>query len=440
MKYFDNDMDELFSKAGTEYPLNTGKKDWNAVQKALAVQEEAAPAKTTSGKNFKRFYPLLILLLLLPVLFYVLDNNANRLRIANNTNESNSFNNQSDEPNVNNGQANKSNDNPPTNANSANTNGPNTTDLNNNINGINSNRASNLNTNSANPNNLNTKNPGNNQAIHLNKISLNNNGSNKKFSSNNIANENINPTVNNEKNLERFLFPFEHLNEHFTLPYAAIPEPQVKNEPASAPPSTKQKLNKRYSSFYYGVMAGPDFSTIKYQDIRNVGSGLGLLLGYRFSEHWSIEASGYWSMKKYYTDGKYFNKANANIPPYVDLYFLNGGCRMIELPLDVRYEFAPGKNSFFVTAGLNSYFMKKESYDYKADAAGSVYNGHRNYKNPGSNIFSNLQISGGYQHKLFSKFIVRIEPYLQVPLGEVGIGKMPITSGGVHFGLVRETK
>jgi hypothetical protein len=188
------------------------------------------------------------------------------------------------------------------------------------------------------------------------------------------------------------------------------------------------------------MMAGPDFSTIKYQDIKNIGSGVGLLLGYRFSNHWSVEASGFWSTKKYFTDGKYFDKANANVPAYVELYFLDGGCQMVELPIDVRYEFTPGKNSFFMTAGLNSYFMKKESYDYKADASGSVYDGHRNYTNSGSNIFSNLQLSGGYQHKLFSKFVIRIEPYLQVPLREVGIGKMPITSAGVHIGLVRETK
>jgi hypothetical protein len=421
MRYFDNDMDELFNKAGKEYPLNTGKKDWSAVQKALASEEEA-PAKAATGKNFKRFYPLLALLLLLPALFYVpdfFDENHNTPK--NNISKYDPPKNDITDHNVAKDSISKQNN------------------LNDNITGQNT----------SNPPASNAI-PGKSVASEnvTNKTIINKNIPSKNVTSKNITNKNLltdnaaGETVAREKNLYKSLFLFELFNRNFAHPYSSVSEPLVKNtEPASAtPPSAKKRPNKLYPAFYYGAMLGPDFSSIRSQDIKNIGSGLGLLLGYRFSEHWSVEASGYWSTKKYYTDGKYFNKANANIPAYVDLYFLDGGCQMVEVPIDIRYQFAPGRNSFFVTAGLNSYFMKKESYDYKAHASGSVYEGHRNYKNSGSNIFSNLQISGGYQHKLFSKFVVRIEPYLQVPLGEVGIGKMPITSAGVHFGLVRETK
>ena len=53
MRYFDNDMDDLFNKAGKDYPLNTGKKDWNAVQQKLAGEEETPPA--ANSKNYKRY-------------------------------------------------------------------------------------------------------------------------------------------------------------------------------------------------------------------------------------------------------------------------------------------------------------------------------------------------------------------------------------------------
>src|SRR4051812_40351438 len=72
MKYIDNDMDDLFNKAGHEYPLNTDKQNWDAVQKALLEQQSSIPPQITK-KTISRYYPLLLLLIPLMYIWFVND-------------------------------------------------------------------------------------------------------------------------------------------------------------------------------------------------------------------------------------------------------------------------------------------------------------------------------------------------------------------------------
>jgi hypothetical protein len=51
-----------------------------------------------------------------------------------------------------------------------------------------------------------------------------------------------------------------------------------------------------------------------------------------------------------------------------------------------------------------------------------------------------MQLSVGYNHNITSKIKLRIEPYIKLPIRKIGIGKMPITSTGVYFGIVRDLK
>ncbi len=168
-----------------------------------------------------------------------------------------------------------------------------------------------------------------------------------------------------------------------------------------------------------------------------MGYSVGLMLGYKLNKHFSLEVAAIYANKKYYTDGKYFDKTGADIPSAVTLNHLDGGCQMFEFPLSVRYNL---KKSFFATAGLTSYLMKKESYDYSATAYGATYYNYKTYNNSGNYLFSNAQLSLGYDYKLSTKINIRIEPYIKIPVKNIGIGKMPITSTGLYLGITRNIK
>lgn len=212
------------------------------------------------------------------------------------------------------------------------------------------------------------------------------------------------------------------------------------NVTSSSTPAPSQPKLKSIPKFYTGFIVGPDLSTIKYQQINNIGYSVGLLVGYNISRKVSVETGVFYSNKKYYTEGKYFDKAKAGIPSSVYIHDLDGGCNMFEVPVSVRYNFSTRANTLFATAGVTSYFMKKENYDYKAYTGGTYYDGYKSYKNSGNHFFANMQFSVGYNYQLSKKISLRAEPYIKVPINKIGIGNMPITSTGIYFGIIKNIK
>jgi hypothetical protein len=199
--------------------------------------------------------------------------------------------------------------------------------------------------------------------------------------------------------------------------------------------ASKRDLVSKEKGIYLSILAGPDLSTVKFQQVKRTGYSIGLLAGYRFNRHISIETGLFWDKKQYYSEGEYFNTSKTDIPGTVKIKDLEGNCNMFEIPVSFRYDFAFGrKGRFFSTAGLNSYIMKKENYDYTTEDYPG-WSRKVTYNNSSNNLFSILQLSGGYEYGLGKTIRMRVEPYLNIPLKGVGIGSMPLSSAGIHLGI-----
>jgi len=488
MQYIDNDMDDLFKKAGENYPLNIDGADWNAVQAKLSDTSDRGPIYPVKKNN--RNYLWLLLLLFVPLFFVI--NTSKKENIKNATGTT---------PLIEGG--NRMADNAvevPVAGNDEKGSGqlPLSTALNE-RHAVIKNQADPLNKKENDLNDQKKKlNKENNYVIdnisddedHASapdskKIAKNNQpGGNVPSRRNNFLHDKNKKSTDN-KNIKtsggkNTAIENANLNESLTedniLPAANEPIPvdstttikqpklsgavsiintnidsikDVSNTDAgtktdSAKKSESRNKQKRNSDskrgIYYGIVAGPDVSTIKSQQVRNAGYTIGGIIGYRINRHFAIESGALWDRKKYYTDGEYFDKTGTNIPPSVKVLFLNGNCNMFEFPLAVRYDLNMKKNSFFATMGLTSYIMKKENYDYGADNNGMYYESSRSYRNSGNKLFSNLQLSAGYNFKVSRKLDVRIEPYIKMPVKNIGIGNMPISSKGIYFGIIRNIK
>jgi hypothetical protein len=230
-----------------------------------------------------------------------------------------------------------------------------------------------------------------------------------------------------------------------------LPEPSAKKDDkpltATTDNSTKKAkatvaLQKNFH-FYAGLMVGADFSTIKFQSVKGMGNSFGLLLGYHISHSkFNIETGFYLDIKKYYTDGEYFNKKNVpyfNNNPNVNINYVSGTCNMYEIPVNVRYNIAQTKNtSFFAVLGLSSYLMHEENYNYElSTTGGSAWPSNVSYYHSTKNWFSIMNLSVGYEHRLGKIGDIRIEPYAKLPLSGVGKGNLAITSGGLNVGISR---
>jgi hypothetical protein len=210
---------------------------------------------------------------------------------------------------------------------------------------------------------------------------------------------------------------------------------QNANAKTAASSTKKQSNNGHY--FYAGLIAGADFSFVKFQDMQPLGYNFGLLVGYKFNKL-SIESGLYVAKKNYYTDGEYFDKSKIPYFNNADILSVDGYCNMFEIPLNVKYDISQKKkHTWFATAGLSSYLMHKEFYNYDYIKDGQEHHGSKPYYNTTQNWFSILNLSAGYQLQTGAKTNLRIEPYYKTALTGVGTGSLSISSAGINIGVVR---
>lgn len=220
-----------------------------------------------------------------------------------------------------------------------------------------------------------------------------------------------------------------------------VTAPPAKKDPVAKPNNTA-KLKDKTKHFYAGIFGSPDLSTVKMQSVKGVGTTFGVILGYTFKGgRWAVETGAYLDRKKYYTEGEYFSTKEINLPANSWLTDVNGICYMWEIPVNARYNFNPGaRTSWFATAGLSTYLMTREKYNYGLEWPGSTrpYDSNRSFDKPSQYPFSIINLSAGFEQRLGKVGNLRVEPYVRLPLTGLGTGKLPIVSAGVNIGITRQ--
>jgi len=199
----------------------------------------------------------------------------------------------------------------------------------------------------------------------------------------------------------------------------------------------KQKANAKINkanSFFFSLSAGPDISFVSANGAGKMKLLAGIGLGYTFRDRLTIR-SGFYSGRKVYSAG-----SDAYHPPdifwtyYPYLEKVDADCKVYEIPLSVNYNFKRNKkNNWFASAGISSFIMKKETYNYfyKYTPTGPVTTRDWTINNENQHYFSVITLSGGYEHYLSKSISLIAEPYIKLPLAGVGYGKVKLNSGGV---------
>ena len=188
--------------------------------------------------------------------------------------------------------------------------------------------------------------------------------------------------------------------------------------------------------WYAGIVSGVDLSSIHMKSMKT-GVTKGLIVGYSFNSNWSVESGLLWDNKKFHDDGSNFHPAGYTPTSNTRIVAVNGKSRLYEWPINVKY-IIPQNHNLFATAGISSYYMRLENYDYEY-TQNNQPGGHNylSYRNASRNWFSVVNMSIGYTHMLGGVGSVRVEPYLKLPLKNLGVGKMPIMSTGLNIGFTR---
>jgi hypothetical protein len=195
--------------------------------------------------------------------------------------------------------------------------------------------------------------------------------------------------------------------------------------------------NKFANPFLVSVSAGPDISAVSLNDPGKIELLYGAGIGYKINKRWTVR-TGFYMVKK-----GYGAKTSDYHPPagfwnyYPDLKSIDAICKIYEVPLIVNYNFGETpKHTWFASAGLSSYFMKKEDYSYisKSPTGQTSYHDYT-VRNENQHYFSSVRLSAGYEKKVSNKISFTAEPYINLPVSGIGYGKVKLYGAGVLFSL-----
>jgi hypothetical protein len=193
------------------------------------------------------------------------------------------------------------------------------------------------------------------------------------------------------------------------------------------------------SRFALAVLAAPDVNGVSSFSNGQTGLNLAVQLSLKLSRKLSISTGAAYAIKPYQTGlGNYRTNSpgwsaglwTSNAKPNT----VNANCYVLDIPLNINYQlYRKGKNSFAVGTGLSSYIMLKEDYRFTfpdpakdgVDVAISNQNQH---------LLGVLNMNVNYQHQLNNKLGLIVQPYLKLPLTQIGFGQVGLQSAGVAVG------
>lgn len=208
----------------------------------------------------------------------------------------------------------------------------------------------------------------------------------------------------------------------------------------SAPGITKQEvLLPHKTKWYAGIIAGPEVSVVKMQNLHKMGFNAGIIAGVQFNQSIQLETGLLFDRKYYKSKGEYFKTDKLTLPAGTTIKEVSGFCNMIEIPLNINLIIKQKpRSNFFISGGVSSYIMKKEVYEFEVIRYGYAYPRAMNYDNPGSYAFAAINLGAGYNKVIGKKGNLRIVPSVKLPLKKMGTGSMPIQTAILYLGYTQK--
>jgi len=183
----------------------------------------------------------------------------------------------------------------------------------------------------------------------------------------------------------------------------------------------------------------PDFSSTSINRYSAPGRAFGAMVQYHINTRWTV-STGVIKNKKQYTGagedytppvGYWEYYTNGKIPNSID-----GSCSILEFPVMVQYTlFQNGRNRWSAGGGVSSYLMLNESYRYFFDEPNPGAKEGWESRNRSRFLFNMVNLAVGYEHRIVPGLMIGIEPYVKIPVEEIGWTNIKLFSTGAFLTL-----
>lgn len=182
-------------------------------------------------------------------------------------------------------------------------------------------------------------------------------------------------------------------------------------------------------------------SVIGSSEFNRAGSAQQTSAGYNFGLIFSVEP-----IKKFtISTGVSYSSKPYSLPfdDYHTAYklkyspdYVQADCRLLDIPINIGYQFYnQHRNKISVGTGLSSYIMMHERYNYEYDTPSPTASTGYTVKNNGKYLFSIMNFEVTYQRQINSKVGISLQPFLKIPLSNIGYSQVKIETAGVAVGL-----
>ncbi len=213
-----------------------------------------------------------------------------------------------------------------------------------------------------------------------------------------------------------------------TLFAAALP-PQPKDGSSNAP----SPVTRDHPKTSLGFVLGPDLSTVgAVSNFYNPGYKIGLTADFNIGKNFAISVGAIRSDVRYKANGLQYQFSsqgygNATVQTNQTV----GKCILIDIPIQLTYQFLHFDHSrLYASAGFSSYIMLNEEYQFDFNSNQQGYPQRWQGDTGTTHFFSNANISVGYEFDVSRNLSLRAEPFLKMPLKEVGRANVNLYSVG----------
>jgi hypothetical protein len=164
------------------------------------------------------------------------------------------------------------------------------------------------------------------------------------------------------------------------------------------------------------------------------GENFGIMFSAGLIKKFTVSTGVNYSLKPYTLPFADYHTAYKfkNAPEYV-----TADCRVLDIPLNIDYQvYSKHRNKISVGAGMSSYIMMHESYTYDYGDADVLYGpSYYAVKTRGEYFFSIMNLQATYQRQINAKVGISFQPYLKLPLTNIGYSQIKVETAGMAIGL-----
>lgn len=211
--------------------------------------------------------------------------------------------------------------------------------------------------------------------------------------------------------------------------------PKTNNRPLDPTIKPAVKINGTSAfrpQYALTVLASSEVNGVGSFQSASSGTNVGLMFTVGVKKL-SISTGANYSVKPYTLPfSEYHTTYNfKNAPEYV-----TADCRVLDIPINVGYQlYNKSRNKITLGTGISSYIMMHESYTYDYGNTGVYGPSYYAVKGKGKYYFSIMNLQATYERKINSKVGLSLQPYLKLPLSDIGYSQVKVQTFGVAVGL-----